>query len=113
MSRIAGTRYLVSVRSPDEARIALAGGADIVDAKEPSHGALGAVSPAAIAAIVEVVAGARPVSATIGDCDLEDAAERVRATAGLGVNYVKVGCSVRPLRPCLECWSAIPQAASG
>lgn len=34
-------RLLVSVRSPDEAISAAAGGADIIDVKEPHHGSLG------------------------------------------------------------------------
>lgn len=34
-------RLLVSVRSPDEAVVAAAGGADIIDVKEPHHGSLG------------------------------------------------------------------------
>ena len=33
---------LVSVRSADEAIAALAGGADVIDVKEPNRGALGA-----------------------------------------------------------------------
>jgi uncharacterized protein (UPF0264 family) len=85
------TRFLVSVRSGEEAGIALAGGADIIDAKEPRAGALGAVALDGIAAIVEAVGGQRPVSATIGDCDLEEAAGRVRWVAGQGVDYVKIG----------------------
>lgn len=85
------TRFLVSVRSADEARIALAGGADIIDAKEPRTGALGAVTSSALLAIVQAVNVQRPVSATIGDCDCEEAAGRVRATAGMGVDYVKIG----------------------
>ena len=35
------TRLLVSVRSAEEAEIALAGGADVIDVKEPRRGALG------------------------------------------------------------------------
>src|SRR5271166_6814929 len=34
-------RLLISVRSADEARTALAGGASIIDVKEPDHGSLG------------------------------------------------------------------------
>jgi len=37
-------RLLVSVRDASEARAALAGGAGIIDAKEPLNGPLGAVS---------------------------------------------------------------------
>ena len=34
-------KLLVSVRSADEAEVALEGGADIIDVKEPLHGSLG------------------------------------------------------------------------
>ncbi|TIQ75182.1 MAG: dihydroneopterin aldolase, partial [Mesorhizobium sp.] len=38
------TRMLASVTGVDEAEIALSGGVDIVDLKDPKAGALGAVS---------------------------------------------------------------------
>lgn len=87
------TRLLVSVRSADESRAALAGGADIVDVKEPAAGALGRAPEATLRAIVDTVAGARPVSATIGDMPLmpEPVAAAVRATAATGVDIVKIG----------------------
>ena len=47
---------LVSVRDAAEASAALAGGATIIDVKEPSRGGLGPADPATIAAIAEVVA---------------------------------------------------------
>ena len=40
------TRLLVSVRSVDEALVAAAGGADFIDLKEPSQGALGGLPEA-------------------------------------------------------------------
>ena len=83
--------FLVSVRSPEEVPVALSGGADIVDVKEPREGALGAVDPTVIAAIVRSVAGRRAVSATIGDCELDEAPPRVEETAAIGVDYVKIG----------------------
>ena len=61
------TRLLVSVRSAEEARAALAGGADLIDIKEPAHGALGAADRAAMIAIVAAVAGHVPVSAALGE----------------------------------------------
>jgi (5-formylfuran-3-yl)methyl phosphate synthase len=85
------TRFLASVRSAEEAAIALAGGADIIDAKEPAEGALGDVPLPELAAILRAVAGRRPVSATIGDCPLDEAADRVVATATTRVDYVKIG----------------------
>jgi len=86
------TLFLASVRDPAEAELALAAGADIVDLKDPGHGALGALSPDVIADCVRVVAGRAPVSATIGDRPLEgEARAAVLATAALGVDYVKLG----------------------
>ena len=40
-------KLLVSVSNADEAFAAVEGGADIIDAKDPSRGALGPVSPEA------------------------------------------------------------------
>jgi len=87
------TKLLASVRDSAEAALAVEGGADIVDAKEPAAGALGAVAPAALAAILRAVAGRRPVSATIGDMKLvpERVATAVRATAAAGADIVKIG----------------------
>lgn len=58
---------LVSVRSAEEARAALDGGADLIDVKEPRHGPLGAAAAETIAAVVRSVAGKRPVSAALGE----------------------------------------------
>jgi dihydroneopterin aldolase len=96
-------RFLASVRSAEEAAIALAGGADIIDAKEPRTGALGRVGPAALAGILREVAGRRPVSATIGDLPLEPqtVADAVEAMAASGVDIVKIGFFPGPLEPTL------------
>ena len=86
-------RLLVSVRSAAEARAALAGGADVVDAKEPAAGALGAVAPATLRAIVRAAAaGRRPVSAALGDAsDETQVARAARGAAARGVTFVKIG----------------------
>jgi (5-formylfuran-3-yl)methyl phosphate synthase len=60
-------RLLVSVRSGNEVPAALAGGADIIDAKEPRRGSLGPVSPVVLSEIVEAVPGACPLSIALGD----------------------------------------------
>jgi uncharacterized protein (UPF0264 family) len=109
-SKGSAPRFLASVRSADEARIALAGGADIIDAKEPDAGALGAVTFPALMAIVQAVNGQRPVSATVGDCALDDAASRVRATAETGIDYVKIGLFDAPNRSAL---GALERCAEG
>jgi (5-formylfuran-3-yl)methyl phosphate synthase len=85
-------QLLVSVRDEIEAAAAVAGGADIIDAKEPLAGALGAVSSDVLRAIVAVVGGARPVTAALGDAADESAVERdARAFAAAGVTFVKIG----------------------
>jgi uncharacterized protein (UPF0264 family) len=58
---------LVSVRSPEEAEAAIAGGADIIDIKEPMNGSLGRATDETILAVLERVAGRHPVSAALGE----------------------------------------------
>ena len=60
-------RLLVSVRDAVEARAALAGGAAIVDVKEPARGALGAADPAVWAAVLRVCDGRADVSVALGE----------------------------------------------
>jgi dihydroneopterin aldolase len=87
------TLMLASVTDADEAEIALARGADIIDLKDPSKGALGALVPAAVRAAVMHVAGRRPVSAVLGDPHMgpQALATAVEAMIATGVDYVKVG----------------------
>lgn len=98
--------WLASVVDAAEARLALDAGAGIVDAKNPRRGALGDLPHAAVRAIVEVVAGRMPVSATVGDFpDMEPDAVRaaVAAMAGTGVDFVKIGCFPSPALPaCID-----------
>jgi uncharacterized protein (UPF0264 family) len=84
---------LVSVRSGAEAAVALAGGAAIIDVKEPDHGSLGRASPEALAEVLALVAGRRPVSAALGE--LADAgAEAPEDLSGLSfVKWGLAGCS--------------------
>jgi (5-formylfuran-3-yl)methyl phosphate synthase len=60
-------KLLVSVRDSAEASVALAGGADWIDLKEPNAGPLGAVSFDVAHSIVQVVAGRCPLSAALGE----------------------------------------------
>ena len=85
--------FLASVTSADEARIAIAAGADVIDCKDPSRGALGALCVGVIGAIVKAVAGCVPVSATIGDlpANVDIMCAAARAVAATGVDIVKVG----------------------
>lgn len=85
-------QLLISVRNRDEAQSAVVGGADIIDAKEPSAGALGAVSLATFKAVVEAVGARRPVTAALGEADAALAVEaRAFAFARAGATFVKIG----------------------
>jgi uncharacterized protein (UPF0264 family) len=85
-------RVLVSVTSAAEAAAALAGGADLIDAKNPATGPLGAVSAEAFREICAAVAGMRPVTAALGDAGDEATLEcAARAFATAGAALVKVG----------------------
>lgn len=85
--------FLASVVSAAEATAALAAGAEIIDCKDPSAGALGALPHETVRSIVETVAGRVPVSATVGDLP-PDPHRLCAAAAGMaatGVDLVKVG----------------------
>lgn len=84
---------LASVTGPAEAEVAIAGGADIVDLKDPSSGSLGALPLARIVETVAAVAGRRKTSAVTGDLPMHPDAVRsaAAAIAGTGVGFVKVG----------------------
>jgi uncharacterized protein (UPF0264 family) len=65
-------QLLVSVRSASEVEPALAGGADIIDAKEPARGSLGPVSAATLAEILVRVPSHRTFSVALGDVNKPD-----------------------------------------
>jgi uncharacterized protein (UPF0264 family) len=85
-------QLLVSVADAMDAAAAVTGGADIIDAKDPSRGALGPVSPFALSAIVAAVAGRRPVSAALGD------GADAPVGALTGISFVKTTTPVRIAR---------------
>jgi uncharacterized protein (UPF0264 family) len=58
---------LVSVRSAEEARAAVQGGASVVDVKEPDRGPLGRASPSTWRAVREAVPLTIPVSVALGE----------------------------------------------
>jgi uncharacterized protein (UPF0264 family) len=85
--------FLASVATAAEACLAVSGGADIIDCKDPQKGALGALDAHEIFKVVEAVGGRVPVSATIGDLPSAAAIMVKAATsvAATGVDIVKVG----------------------
>jgi (5-formylfuran-3-yl)methyl phosphate synthase len=84
-------RLLISVRNVHEARSAEAGGAAIIDAKEPARGSLGQVD----AAVLEEIRAAMPtrkwLSAALGDIATPDDVARAFAAVTVPVRIVKLG----------------------
>lgn len=83
------TQLLVSVRNAVEAEAALAGGAQVIDVKEPSRGSLGRAEDATLAEVVRVVARRQPISAALGEWD---GFEQLPACAA-DLQFVKWGLS--------------------
>jgi uncharacterized protein (UPF0264 family) len=85
-------QLLVSVADAAEAVNAVAGGADVIDAKDAAAGPLGPVTVDVLMQIHAQVAGSRPVSAALGDATDEIAIQHAAASfARAGTTFVKVG----------------------
>src|SRR5262245_59562547 len=83
------TGLLVSVRSAAEARAALAGGADLIDVKEPHRGPLGAADPALWREVEAEIGSAVPLSAALGELSQHTRSDPRRL--GATYRYAKVG----------------------
>jgi uncharacterized protein (UPF0264 family) len=84
-------KLLVSVRSVEEARAAIDGGADVIDVKEPRRGSLGMADPDVIASVVKTVLSidpGLPVSAALGE--LLDCESQLPCVTD-GLNFAKMG----------------------
>ena len=86
------TLFLASVVNEAEAKLAVAGGADLIDFKDPAKGALGALDARAVRQGVKAVAGRRRTSAVAGDPGMGPSrlTEAVAAIAAMGLDYVKI-----------------------
>jgi uncharacterized protein (UPF0264 family) len=86
-------RLLVSPMNLEEAKAAMAGGADILDVKNPKEGSLGANFPWAIRAVKDMASGKVPVSATIGDLEYKPGTASLAAlgAAVSGADFIKAG----------------------
>jgi (5-formylfuran-3-yl)methyl phosphate synthase len=108
-------RLLVSVVSADEVEAALAGGADIVDVKNPAEGSLGAPAPALLRAVRSRVTSPVEVSAALGDAPHLPGTMALAAAgaAACGADYLKIGLfgSARP-EQALDLLSAVRRAAA-
>jgi (5-formylfuran-3-yl)methyl phosphate synthase len=88
-------KLLVSVRSAVEACAAVAGGASIIDVKEPRLGSLGRADPSVWRDVRRVVADSIPVSVALGE--LHEWSNRppgwVSPSAWAGIAFRKLGLS--------------------
>jgi uncharacterized protein (UPF0264 family) len=106
-------KLLVSVTGAAEAIEAVAGGAHIIDVKDPARGALGAASARAVQEVRQATPPSLPLSVALGDEPF--AADLVRAARGAvesGARFVKIGLSratrESALRPLRALRSALP-----
>ena len=105
-------QLLVSVSDAMEAADALDGGADIVDAKDPSSGPLGPVTLETLNAIRLRTGARRPLSAALGDPSGEVEAQRMAsAFIHAGAAVVKVGFLAA--RDCGDVQRLVAGAVSG
>jgi uncharacterized protein (UPF0264 family) len=88
-------KLLVSVRSGHEARQALAGGASIIDVKEPDQGPLGRAPASVWSAVRDAVASEAPLSVALGELSdwLGPSIQIPPANSWTGVSYRKLGLS--------------------
>src|SRR4051812_33878405 len=101
------TLMLASVGGPQEAEIAIAHGADIIDVRDTSGSDFAAVPLGLVRATVTAVKGRRPVSAVTGQAPPKPVATLAAATAlaDAGVEYVEVSLLQNPKR--IECIHAL------
>lgn len=85
-------QLLVSVRDSEDATAALAGGADLIDVKDPAKDALGAADIDQFREVMATIAGVCPVTAALGDAiDAEQAGAIAAQFASAGATFVKIG----------------------
>jgi (5-formylfuran-3-yl)methyl phosphate synthase len=82
---------LVSVRTASEVEPALAGGAGLIDIKDPQAGSLGRAGDSTISEVVAAVAGRRPISAALGE--LRQSVGRPLPSLLANLGYLKWGLS--------------------
>ncbi len=85
------TFMLASVTGVEEAEIAIRHGADIIDVKDVGR-AFGSATPALVRAAADAVAQRRPISAVVGEPEMQPTAlaHAAAAVADAGASYVKL-----------------------
>jgi len=109
------TRLLVSVRNTAEASMAAAAGTDLIDLKDPSAGALGAVATADWPHLRAAVPPSLPMSVALGE--LGDAELAARLPQAGRFQFAKIGLAGWRSRPdwrqkLAHAWSLLPAAVT-
>jgi (5-formylfuran-3-yl)methyl phosphate synthase len=86
------TKLLISVKNLEESRIARYTGADVIDLKDPSVGALGALDIDIVNQIVMDVNGSVTLSATVGERHqtIDALVDDIMQYVNLGIDVVKI-----------------------
>lgn len=89
------TQLLISVKNVEEALVARYADVDVIDLKDPSVGALGALDVDIVSQIVKAIDGEAFISATVGEghTAIETLARDIALYASLGVDVVKIAVS--------------------
>lgn len=87
------SKWLASVQSLEEAQILISALPDILDMKNPSEGALGALNVDTVRRIVKLIDGRCQTSATIGNLPMQEKliSAAMINMASSGVDYIKIG----------------------
>jgi uncharacterized protein (UPF0264 family) len=109
-------KLLISPTNEAEAKEAIAGGADIIDVKNPLEGALGANYPWVIKNIKKLTPKPLEVSCAIGDAPNLPGTVSLASfgAAALGVDYIKVGLyGVKTVEEAIFLLKQVARAAKG
>ena len=86
------TKILASIKSLNEISLVLKKGVDIIDFKDPTHGALGEIPTKKIIFFLKSVPSNQLTSATIGDInDIQTIKKKVLNLSKTDVDFIKIG----------------------
>jgi len=92
MSNNYKTKILTSIKSLSETTLVLKKGVDIIDFKDPSIGALGALPIKKIICLLKTIPSEQLTSATIGDIDdIQTIKKKVVMLSKTNINFIKIG----------------------
>ena len=92
MSNFSETKILASIKSLKEISLVLKKGVDIIDFKNPSEGALGALPTKQIIFFLKSIPSYQLTSATIGDIyDIKKIKKKVITLSKTNIDFIKIG----------------------